>query len=77
MKWETPFDINKCQILQVGNRNIKKDYEMCCVIINSVHSVKDLGVTVAFNLKYSAVQRVRQKSKRGDWFNEEIFFIQD
>ncbi len=47
-----PFNINKCQILQVGSRNIK-DYEMCGVKIRSVHSIKDLGLTVAFNLKFS------------------------
>ncbi len=46
-------NINKCQILQVGSRNIKSDYEMRGVIIESVHSLKDLGVTVASNLKYS------------------------
>ncbi len=48
-----PFNINKCQILQVGSRNIKKDYEMCGDKIKSVHSVKDLGVTVASTLKFS------------------------
>ncbi len=49
-----PFNINKCQILQVGSRNIKNDYEMLGVKIKSVHSVKDLGVTVTFNLKFSS-----------------------
>ncbi len=48
-----PFNINKCQILQVGSKNIKKDYEMCGVKLKSVHSVIDLGVTVASNLKFS------------------------
>ncbi len=48
-----PFNINKCLILQVGSRNIKKDYEMCGVKIKSVHSVEDLGVTVASNVKFS------------------------
>ncbi len=28
VKWEMPFNINKCQILQVGSSNIKKDYKM-------------------------------------------------
>ncbi len=46
-----PFNINKCQILQVGFRNIKKDYEMRGVKIKSVHSVKDLGVKVRFFLQ--------------------------
>ncbi len=53
VKWEMPFNINKCQILQVGARNIKKDYEMCGIKIKSVHSVEDLGITVASNLKFS------------------------
>ncbi len=48
-----PFNINKCQILQVRSRNIKKDYEMCAVKIKIVYSVNDLGVTVASNLKFS------------------------
>ncbi len=50
--WEMPFNMNKCQIPQVGSRNIK-DYEMCGVEVKSVHSVKDLGVTVASNIKFS------------------------
>ncbi len=53
VKREMPFNINKCQILQVGSRNIKTDYEMCGVKIKSVHSVKDLDVTVTSNLKFS------------------------
>ncbi len=28
VKWEIPFNINKCQILQTGSRNIKNDFEM-------------------------------------------------
>ncbi len=31
---------------------MKKDYEMCGVRFGSVHSVKDLGVLIASNLKY-------------------------
>ncbi len=48
-----PFNINKCQILQVGSRSIKNDYEVRGVKIKCVHSVKDLGVSVASNLKFS------------------------
>ncbi len=50
VKWEMPFTIKKCQILQVESRNIKNDYEVCGVKIKSVQSVKDLGVTVSSNL---------------------------
>ncbi len=47
------FNINKCQIIQVGSKNIKKDNEMCGIKIKSVHSFKDLVFTVASNLKFS------------------------
>ncbi len=48
------FNINKCQISAgMGFKNIKKDNEMCGVKIKSVHSVKNLGVTVECNLKFS------------------------
>ncbi len=50
---EMPFNINKCQILQVISRNIKNEYEMCGVNIKSVHSVKDPGVTITTNLMFS------------------------
>ncbi len=52
-KWDTSFNINNCQVLQVGSRHIKNDYEMRGVKIKSVHSVKYLGVTVTPNLKFS------------------------
>ncbi len=51
VKCEMSYNINKCQILQVGSMKIMKDYGMCGVEIKSVHLVKGLGVTV--------VQRVR------------------
>ncbi len=47
------FNINKCQIIQVGSKNIKKDNEMCGIKIYSVHSFKHLVFTVASNLKFS------------------------
>ncbi len=47
------FITYKCQILQVGSRNIKNDYEMRGVKIKSFHSVKDLDVKVTSNLKLS------------------------
>ena len=52
-KWEMPFNINKSKIIHVGTRNQKFDYELCGTQIESVQSVKDLGVTVESNLKFS------------------------
>ncbi len=60
VKQEKPFNINKCQILQVGSRNVKKDYEMRGFKIKNIHSIRDLGVTVVPNQVFPAEQRVRQ-----------------
>ncbi len=48
-----PFNVKKCHILQVGNRNLKYDYEVSSEKLESIHCVKDLGVTIASNLKFS------------------------
>ncbi len=47
------FNVNKCQILQVGTRNQKLEYEMNGIKFESVQCVKDLGVTIASRLKFS------------------------
>ncbi len=52
-RWEMPFNVNKCHVLQVGTRNQKFDYEMNGTKIESVLCAKDLGVTIASNLKFS------------------------
>ncbi len=52
-RWEMPFNIKKCHILQMGTRNLKYDYEMSGEKLESVHCVKDLGVTITLNLKFS------------------------
>ncbi len=48
-----PFNVNKCHILQVGTRNQKFGFEMNGVKLDSVQCVKDLGVSIASNLKFS------------------------
>ncbi len=50
-RWERPFSVNKCHILQVGTRNRNYEYEMGGVKLEIVQCVKDLGVTS--NLKFS------------------------
>ncbi len=66
VKWEMPFNL-KCQIMQVGSRNIKNEYVMCGIKIKSVHSVKDRGVSFAYNLKFSQQcnESVKKKKKSG------------
>ncbi len=48
-----PFNVDKCQVLQVETRNKKFDYEMRGVKLKSVQCTKDLGVKIASNLKFS------------------------
>ncbi len=48
-----PFNFKKCHIFQVGKRSLKYDYEMSGEKFESVHCVKDLGVTITWNLKFS------------------------
>ncbi len=43
----------KYHIVQVGTRNLKYDYEMSGEKHESVHCVKDLGVTITSDLKFS------------------------
>ncbi len=52
-RWGMLFNIEKCHILQVGTRSLKYSYEMSSKKLESVHCVKDLGVTIASNLKFS------------------------
>ncbi len=49
-----PFNANKLHILQVSTRNKQiYKYEMSGVKLKSAQCVKDLGVTIASNLKFS------------------------
>ncbi|MCP3679103.1 MAG: reverse transcriptase family protein [Gammaproteobacteria bacterium] len=52
-KWQMPFNINKCQLLLVGSANKKYKYKMMGNNIESVSQVRDLGVTITSNLKFS------------------------
>ncbi len=61
-----PFNINNCQILQIGPKNRKMNYIMRGVKIKSIQLVRDLDVTVSSNLKFSrqcneAVKKANRK----------------
>ncbi len=73
-----PFNVGKCQVLQVGTRYKKFDYEMRGVKLKSVQCVKDLGVKIASNLKF--LQRyvdAANNANRMLGFIKRIFFIQE
>ncbi len=52
-RWEMPFNVDKWQVLQVGTRNKKFDYDLRGIKLKSVQCTKDLGVKIASNLKFS------------------------
>ncbi len=77
-RWEMPFNVNKCQVLQVRTRTKKFDYEMRGVKLKSVQCVKDLGVKMASNLKFSQ-QYIDAANKANRMFGlfKRNFFIQE
>ena len=62
--WQMPFNVNKCQILHIGNRNKGYEYEMRGQKINTSTSVKDLGITVTRDLKFS--QQCSEAAKKAN-----------
>ena len=52
-KWQMPFNVNKCQMLQIGHSNKKYEYNMMGQEIKVTPQAKDLGVTISNNLKFS------------------------
>ncbi len=76
-RWEMLFNVDKCQVLQVGTRNKKFDYEMRAVKLKSVQCTKDLGIKIASNFKFSQ-QCVEQQIKRTEcWASLKETFIQE
>ncbi len=60
VRWEMPFNVNKCRILQIGTRNQNSEYEMNGVKLKSVHCVKNFGVTIASSFKFSSNAKMPQ-----------------
>ncbi len=53
-RWEMPFNVKKCYVLQVGTKkNKKKYYKTNGVKIESLQCVKELGVMTESNLNFS------------------------
>ncbi len=73
-----PVNVKKCHILQVGTRNVKFDYEMSGEKLESVRCVKDLGVTITSNLKFShQCKEAAGKANRILGFIKKKFLLQE
>ena len=51
--WSMPFNVDKCQLLQIGSLNKSFQYNMDGRQVKNAPYVKDLGVIVSKNLKFS------------------------
>ncbi len=75
-RWEMLFNVNKCHILQMGTKNHKYECKMGGVKLESVHCVKDLGVTITLNLKFSQhCKEAACKANRMLGFYKQKFFL--
>ena len=48
------FNVSKCEVLTITRRKLPviHEYYLCDVILQRVHGVKDLGVTISSNLSW-------------------------
>ncbi len=67
------FNVSKCHILVVGTRNKEFHYEMNGAKLDSAQYVKDIGVSIASNLKFSQ----QSKDAEGNaWLYKQEFLFQ-
>jgi len=52
-KWEMNFNIEKCSVMHFGHGNQKAVYKLYDISIKPTDNIKDLGVTICDNLKFS------------------------
>ena len=62
--WQMPFNVNKCQMLQIGYQNKKYKYDMLGKPITVTPCVRDLGITLTTNLKFS--QHCNEAAKKAN-----------
>ena len=51
--WQLKINIDKCNVLRIGNNNIFGNYEMNDIVVPRVDTVTDLGIVVCGNLCFS------------------------
>ena len=53
VKWQMPFNLDKCKVMHIGNKNVNSKYELLGKEIESCQQEKDLGVIITSDLKPS------------------------
>jgi ribonucleases P/MRP protein subunit RPP40 len=47
------FNVKKCKVMHIGKKNIRFEYSMDGVVLQTVEAEKDLGVVISHDLKIS------------------------
>ena len=53
-KWQMPFNVDKCAVMHIGQRNPEAQYSLLGQTINTTVVERDLGVLISRDLKFSA-----------------------
>ena len=53
VKWQMPFNVDKCKVMHIGYKNINAKYELLGKNLESCSEEKDLGVVITNDLKPS------------------------
>jgi len=51
--WQLKININKCNVLRIGNSCVLGDYSLNCDVLPRVEKVADLGIIVNKNVAFS------------------------
>ena len=51
VKWQMPFNLDKCKVMHIGNKNINAKYELLGREIETCNQEKDLGVIITDDLQ--------------------------
>ena len=53
VKWQLPFNVNKCKVMHIGHRNPQSSYTLLGNSVDCTDTEKDLGVVISNDLKFS------------------------
>ena len=62
--WGMDFNVNKCQVIHLGNKNKKFKYYLSGVEIKKVETARDLGIRIGKSFKFS--EHVQESSKKAN-----------
>ncbi len=76
-RWEMPFNVDKCQVLQVGTRNKKFDYEMRGVNSKAFNVLRTWGSKSRHTANSYSNASMQQIKRTECWASLRELFIQE